>query len=379
MYGSGKDSSLLTWMDRFFTAIHVLSLNERREKRMQIPTRIRIGATGGSTRHQRFQVLKILNGKKTKSLAWSRVKGFGKMQSLCLSFLHTVPLLLSLSLFDSHTALSCSNRIFSSCFSSNHRWTNFCFRLHTHTHKLTLLHIYTHSFTHAILQHTTLCPESAIDSVARKSDSNDAERGTTDREKDMEYNDLIRYFISNIQDIDDMLGPEPSPLSPRKYECRRRSSADSTISTITTATENNNLSSISSDSTVEEVPFTVVKVHDSAAKRAEVCCWPFPLFSLSSLLSLSALFSPASHHNIPLLSPASLFPASSLSLLQVTSWGMRSGRLNWPFGNETYLFSLLLSFTLPSSHRPNHHHPRHDSPGARVRRGNRLQCSPHPS
>lgn len=85
----------------------------------------------------------------------------------------------------------------------------------------------------------------------------------------MEYNDLIRYFISNIQDIDDMLGPEPGPLSPRKYDARRKSSADSSLCTLTT---DNNLSSLSSDSTVEEVPFAVVKVHDSAAKRAEVCC-----------------------------------------------------------------------------------------------------------
>lgn len=84
----------------------------------------------------------------------------------------------------------------------------------------------------------------------------------------MEYNDLIRYFISNIQDIDDMLGPEPGPLSPQRKseQDRRKSSSGSTV------TQDNNLSSISSESTVEEVPFTVVKVHDSAAQRAEVCC-----------------------------------------------------------------------------------------------------------
>jgi hypothetical protein len=86
----------------------------------------------------------------------------------------------------------------------------------------------------------------------------------------MEYNDLIRYFISNIQDIDDMLGPEPGcPLSPQRWPGQRKSSADSSISTVTT---DNCVSSLSSDSTVEEVPFAVVKVHESGAQRAQVCC-----------------------------------------------------------------------------------------------------------
>ena len=75
---------------------------------------------------------------------------------------------------------------------------------------------------------------------------------------------MIRYFISNIQDIDDMLGPEPGPLSPRK-------SSDCTVTTDNSA-DCNNVSSLSSDSTVEEVPLAVVKVHESGAQRAEVCC-----------------------------------------------------------------------------------------------------------
>lgn len=79
---------------------------------------------------------------------------------------------------------------------------------------------------------------------------------------------MIRYFISNIQDIDDMLGPEPC-LSPRKAEpgSGRKSSAESSISTVTTEQL-----SLSSDSTVEEVPVAVVKVHESGAHRAEVSC-----------------------------------------------------------------------------------------------------------
>lgn len=97
----------------------------------------------------------------------------------------------------------------------------------------------------------------------------------------MEYNDLIRYFISNIQDIDDMLGPEPSPLSPGKRQQQAADQSDS-LSGVTT---DNNLSSISSESTVEEVPFTVVKVHDSAAQRAEVCVVD-PSLSLSCLSGL---------------------------------------------------------------------------------------------
>ena len=84
----------------------------------------------------------------------------------------------------------------------------------------------------------------------------------------MEYNDLIRYFISNIQDIDDMLGPEPSPLSPGARSRQRGWRPASCL----LPSPDNNLSSISSDCAVEEVPFAVVKVHESAAQRAEVCC-----------------------------------------------------------------------------------------------------------
>ena len=92
----------------------------------------------------------------------------------------------------------------------------------------------------------------------------------------MEYNDLIRYFISNIQDIDDMLGPEPKPLSPG----RRCESVHAT----STRVPQSNLSSIRSESggSVEEVPVAVVKVHDSAAQRAQVC--PLTLASPSPLL-----------------------------------------------------------------------------------------------